>query len=86
MCGRYYRSSDKQRIAEAFAVAELPGLMLEAAPSFNVAPTTRQPVIVRDLETGHRAFEVMRWGLIPFWTKDSHLTETVVPSHWDGRA
>jgi len=25
MCGRYYRRSDKQRIAEAFSVAKLPG-------------------------------------------------------------
>jgi len=70
MCGRYYRRSDKQRIAEAFGLGELDGLVLEAAPSYNVAPTTKQPVIVRDHETGKRRLEIMRWGLIPFWTQD----------------
>ena len=25
---------------------------------------------MRDHETGKRTLEIMRWGLIPFWTKD----------------
>jgi putative SOS response-associated peptidase YedK len=70
MCGRYYRKSDKQRIAEAFDLGELDELLLEAAPSYNVAPTTNQPVILNDHESGQRKLEIMRWGLIPFWTKD----------------
>lgn len=38
MCGRYYRQADKQRIAEAFRLGQLPdGLVLP--PDFNVAPT-----------------------------------------------
>jgi putative SOS response-associated peptidase YedK len=70
MCGRYYRRSDKQRIAEAFALSQSLDTVLEAAPSYNVAPTSPQPVIVKDRETGERSLRVMRWGLIPFWTKD----------------
>jgi putative SOS response-associated peptidase YedK len=71
MCARYQRRSDKQRIAEAFALGALDELILEAAPSYNVAPTTRQPVIVADRDTGKRSLAIMRWGLIPFWTKDA---------------
>ena len=70
MCGRYYRRSDKQRIAEAFRLGKLTDLPLEVAPSFNIAPTTMQPVIVADRDTGERTLRVMRWGLIPVWAKD----------------
>jgi len=70
MCGRYYRKSDMQRIAEAFQLSDADEMPLEVAPSYNVAPTTMQPVIVSDRDTGKRALRVMRWGLIPYWTKD----------------
>lgn len=71
MCGRYQRRSDKQRIAEAFALGTLDELILEASPSYNVAPTTRQPVIVQDRDTGQRGLAIMRWGLVPYWWKDA---------------
>jgi putative SOS response-associated peptidase YedK len=70
MCGRYQRRSDKQKIAEAFHLGDLDELILELAPDYNIAPTTRQPVIVADRETGDRSLRIMRWGLIPFWCKD----------------
>jgi putative SOS response-associated peptidase YedK len=64
MCGRYYRRSDKQRLAEAFHLGVLPdGFVLP--PDFNVAPTTFQPVIRADRETGARELVSMRWGMIP---------------------
>jgi putative SOS response-associated peptidase YedK len=48
VCGRYQRRSDKQRIAEAFALGNVDGLALELTPDYNVAPQTTQPVIVWD--------------------------------------
>ena len=68
MCGRYYRRSDKQRIAEAFRVGIPPSF--EILPDYNVAPRTMQPVIVEDRDTAERALRVMRWGLIPSWCDD----------------
>ena len=45
MCGRYYRRSDKQAIAEHFRVRnDLSGVVLPDA-DYNVATTTMQPVI-----------------------------------------
>ena len=64
MCGRYYRRSDKQRIAEAFKVGKLPP-GFELPPDYNIAPSTYQPIIRADAETGVRALVQMRWGLIP---------------------
>jgi putative SOS response-associated peptidase YedK len=64
MCGRYYRRSDKQRIADAFRVGKLPP-GFELPPDYNIAPSTFQPVIRPDPASGERELVMMRWGLIP---------------------
>jgi putative SOS response-associated peptidase YedK len=69
MCGRYYRRSDKQRIAEAFHLGILDDLPLEAVPSYNIAPTTMQPVIRKNRDTGEREMVAMRWGFVPHFAK-----------------
>ena len=68
MCGRYYRRSDKQRIGDAFNISDLPSSLI-FSEDYNVAPTTFQPVIRTDRETGDRELVPMRWGLVPFFTK-----------------
>jgi len=69
MCGRYYRRSDKQKIAEAFHVrGDMEGLIVESA-NYNIAPSTFQPVIRNDKETGEREMVLMRWGLVPHFAK-----------------
>jgi len=55
MWGRYYRKSDKQKIAEAFHLGEHSEMPLEVAPSYNIAPSTMQPVIVDDTDSGERS-------------------------------
>jgi putative SOS response-associated peptidase YedK len=69
MCGRYYRRSDKQRIAEAFKLGKLPEGFVLPDWDYNVAPSTFQPIIRADKETGDRELVLMRWGLVPFFTK-----------------
>jgi putative SOS response-associated peptidase YedK len=68
MCGRYVRRSDKQRIAEAFHLGKLPeGFILP--PDYNIAPSTFQPIIRLNRDTGEREIVMMRWGLIPHFAK-----------------
>jgi hypothetical protein len=44
MCGRDYRQSDKQKIAETFHVAKwAPDVHL--APDYNIAPSTFEPIL-----------------------------------------
>ena len=69
MCGRYFRRSDKQRIAEAFGLGVFEDLPLEVAPSYNIAPTTMQPVIRNNRDTGEREMVAMRWGMVPNFAK-----------------
>src|ERR1700744_4255241 len=71
MCGRYGRRADKQRIAEWFHPHNT-NVFDEStfAPSYNVAPQSTQPVVRLDPERGERELTVMRWGLVPFWSRD----------------
>jgi putative SOS response-associated peptidase YedK len=71
MCGRYYRRSDKQKIAEAFRTG-VP-TSFEILPSYNVAPQTFQPVVAFHRKTVERELVQMRWGLVPYWAKDPKI-------------
>jgi putative SOS response-associated peptidase YedK len=76
MCGRYYRRSDKRAIAEYFRTGDS---FFNLPPSFNVAPTSTQPVVRLGAETGDRELALMRWGLIPFWaTKDAKIAYSTI--------
>jgi putative SOS response-associated peptidase YedK len=68
MCGRYYRRSDKQKIAEAFHIAQVDDFALPPW-DYNVAPTSHQPVIRHTKETGERELVLMRWGLVAHFAK-----------------
>ena len=79
MCGRYGLLADTQAIAEAFN-AELGEVTdaFEARPSYNIAPQTFQPVIRLNEETGKRELIMMRWGLVPFWSKDAQISYNTI--------
>ena len=70
MCGRYLRKGDKQKIADAFHVRGTPASLV-IAPDYNVAPTSMQPVIRLNRESGEREMVLMRWGLIPYFAKSA---------------
>ncbi len=70
MCGRYARRSDKQRLVDYFHTG---ATVFDIPPSYNIAPTTFQPVIRLDRDTGERELVMMRWGFIPGWCKDVKL-------------
>jgi putative SOS response-associated peptidase YedK len=85
MCGRYSRRWDKQRIAEAFQTGNVDGLVYEdheddwsTEPNYNVAPQTVQPVVRSSPETGRRELTTMRWGLVPFWSKDAKIAYSTI--------
>ncbi len=63
MCGRFVRHTKASVYAEMFAVESVPDV-----PSFNVAPT--QPVAIVRTADDRRECVLVRWGLIPFWSKD----------------
>ena len=70
MCGRYVRRSDKQKIAEWFHAEPQPAGFPLPDADYNVAPTTPQPIIRQNRDTGNREMVLARWGLVPFFTTD----------------
>jgi putative SOS response-associated peptidase YedK len=70
MCGRYGRRTGRQRIAEWFRIHSTNALNdAELAPTYNAAPQSFQPVIRLGPETGEREIAMMKWGLVPWWSK-----------------
>jgi putative SOS response-associated peptidase YedK len=50
--------------------------MLGARSKFNIAPGTRQPVIVQG--AGGRELLTMQWGLVPHWTKNFKAAHPII--------
>jgi putative SOS response-associated peptidase YedK len=68
MCGRYASTRGRQELIDFFGVDGDEAGELE--PDFNVAPTKPVPVVLtRDV----RELHVARWGLVPFWAKDTSI-------------
>lgn len=65
MCGRYFRRSEKQQIAERFRAGKVFEDPLTV--DYNIAPTTFQPVIRLSRDTGEREMALLRWGMVPFF-------------------
>ncbi len=66
MCGRYASSRKPEDLVSYFEVDEPPEE--ELAPSWNVAPTDAVYAVVQAKE-GPRQLRVLRWGLVPSWSK-----------------
>jgi putative SOS response-associated peptidase YedK len=71
MCGRYVRKSTRREIAHWFGAEDAE--IVEWGESYNVAPQTFQPVVRLNRDTGLREIALMRWGLIPYWSKDAKI-------------
>ena len=82
MCGRYFRRSDKQAIAERFRAGKVFADPL--MEDYNIAPSTFQPVIRLATDTGEREMALLRWGLIPSFA--SSLREFKKISTFNARA
>lgn len=67
MCGRFASSRGAHDLAGYFEVDEPPEQLLP--PRWNLAPT--DPVYAVLERSGHRRLEVLRWGLVPSWSKDA---------------
>ena len=66
MCGRYASFLPAEALARLFGtVNPLPNL----EPTWNMAPTRDAPV-VRLSKDGERHLDALKWGLIPYFTKD----------------
>ncbi len=68
MCGRYSLSTPVEQLADHFN-ANLPEI--ETSPTYNAAPSQNLMVITNKEEP--RQINLFRWGLVPFWAKDTNI-------------
>jgi putative SOS response-associated peptidase YedK len=68
MCGRYRLSRRKQLVEEYFETAPWDD---DWSPRYNIAPTQQIPVVRQHPKEPIRQLSLMKWGLIPAWSKDS---------------
>jgi putative SOS response-associated peptidase YedK len=68
MCGRYRLSRRKQIIEEHFDAVSGDE---DWSPRYNVAPTQPVPIIRQHSKEPRRELSLVRWGLIPWWAKDT---------------
>ena len=64
MCGRYVISLTLDQLSELFETEDRPNF----APSWNAAPTQSLPVVRRGKD-GEQRLSLIRWGLVPSWSK-----------------
>ena len=87
MCGRYDLTVTAQELVARFgaAVASLGDNSVgvtangnaEWRPRYNIAPSQRNPVVVRDA-SGHNNIELMRWGLVPAWSREPKVPYSTI--------
>jgi len=66
MCGRFAAQLPPEFIRRLFATS---GALPNIAPNWNVAPTQPAMVVRRHPDTGERHLDLLRWGLVPHFTK-----------------
>src|SRR5262245_13968719 len=68
MCGRFALNTSAEDLSHLFFVEGVPSLPRR----YNVAPS-QAVAAIRRLADQPRSFASLKWGLTPFWAKDSAL-------------
>ena len=81
MCGRFALFAMPEVLAEYFALADPPQL----APHYNLTPG-QDIAAVRIDRSGARRLHALRWGLVPFWAKDTVIGRRLINARLDSLA
>ena len=73
MCGRFAFYSPSEAAAALFGVSG----SLTVEPRFNIAPT-QFVAAIRDGEDNERELVMLRWGLIPSWSRDASIGNRMI--------
>ena len=67
MCGRFSAQLPPELLRRLFLTRNA---LVNAAPSWNVAPTDPAMVVRHHKASAERRLDILRWGLVPHFTKD----------------
>src|SRR5271157_3426680 len=74
MCGRFVLMTVGKDLAKQFGLEEEPVL----EPRYNIAPTQIVVIIRLDRDTLQKRLAQVKWGLIPFWAKDTSIGNRLI--------
>lgn len=80
MCGRYAANRDTGTLTDVFNIKKLPENILE--PNYNISPTSNSYVITQT-EEEERILNIMSWGLVPSWAKDSSMMAKMINARYE---
>ena len=78
MCGRFTLAQDIQTIAEAIMsprTITVPASLQTVPPRYNIAPTQD---VVTVMNNGSLHLDLLRWGLIPSWSKEENIGSRMI--------
>ena len=82
MCGRFVLMTVGKDLAGRFGLEEVPDLR----PRYNIAPTQIVVIIRVDRDTLQKRFAQVKWGLIPFWAKDTATGNRLINARGESAA
>jgi putative SOS response-associated peptidase YedK len=83
MCGRFFLQRDPAGLARYF---ETVNPTPNHRASWNIAVTQESLVVRRHPDSGDRHLDMLRWGLVPRWAKDSKDAAKLMNARADGLA
>jgi len=75
MCGRYRLSRRKQILEEKFEALSDDA---DWSPWYNIAPIQLVLIIRQNPKTANCGLSMLRWGLVPSWSKDSSKAAAMI--------
>ena len=75
MCGRFGISASAEELALLLEID--PGEIGEMRPHFNIAPSTKAPIVRHNTE-GTKRLHWVRWGLVPSWAKERKIAHKLI--------
>ena len=77
MCGRYTQLMAWSELVELYRIAAGAAAAPNLPPRYNICPTQKVPVVRTAAGTG-RELVMMRWGLVPAWSKDTAIGSRLI--------
>ncbi len=78
MCGRYTITVDTDELSERFGCIVI---QKSEGPRYNMAPQQMAPVVINN--QGQNEMHLLKWGLVPFWAKESSIGSRLINARWE---
>lgn len=79
MCGSFAQSTPINAMLKKYKAKS----SIEVQPNYNITPQSNIPVVLNSRKSGEREIHLLRWGLIPHWSKDPSIGNKLINARAD---